>query len=402
STLSCRLIAADQPDQTPNWMSGNTKEKMHKEQAQDPDIAFILMAKEGDGPCPEKEVMDTKSLASKKYGKEWDRLEVQDGVLYRRWFDANTSKLQLIVPYCFRHRLLKGLHDNVCAGHFGWTRTQARVSAKYYWYGYQQDVEDWCRRCEKCQRRRTPKKPGRTRMKSSKVGHRNQKVALDLLGPLPVSNQGNKWILLIADYFSKWPVAVPLPNAEARTVAQAFIDYYVSIFGIPEQLHSDQGRQFESHLFAEMCLILGISKSRTSPYWAQSDGLVERMNSVVEAMISKYVSANQKDWDEKLQMLMLAYRSSIHSTTGYSPNMMIFGTEPNLPIDLILGHAGHRPEREDPLQLRETLNEIHNLAREHVHFAQQVQERGYNQKINVHTYKPDEKVWLRETQRYKG
>ena len=388
--------------QRPTWMPDISREEMREAQLKDPDLALLLAAKEGSQPCPEKEVMDTMSQAAKKYSKQWERLEVQDGVLYRRWFDANTSKLQLIVPFCFRHLLLKGLHDDVCAGHLGRTRTQARVSAKYYWYGYQQDVEDWCRRCEKCQKRRIPKKPGRTRMKPSKVGHRNQKVALDLLGPLPVSNRGNKWILLIADYFSKWPVAVPLPNAEARTVAQGFVDNFVSIFGVPEQLHSDQGRQFESHFFAELCSILDISKSRTSPYWAQSDGLVERMNSVVEAMISKYVSANQKDWDEKLQLLMLAYRSSVHSTTGYSPNMMVFGSEPNLPVDLILGQLGPEPENGDPMELRETLRDIHNLAREHVHFSQQVQERGYNKRINDHCYKPGDKVWLRETRRYKG
>ena len=103
------------------------------------------------------------------------------------------------------------------------------------------------------------------------------------------------------------------------------------------QIHSDQGRSFESNVFKEMCNLLGIEKTRTSPYRPQSDGMVERANRTIENMLASFVSQNQKDWDEYLSLLMLAYRSAEHETTGVSPYEMMFGRHVSLPVDIIMG-----------------------------------------------------------------
>ena len=160
---------------------------------------------------------------------------------------------------------------------------------------------------------------------------------MDILGPLTLTDSGNKYILIISDYFSKWCVAVALPNVEAPTVARAFIDHYLSVLGLSESAHADQGVQFEAKLFQEVCKILGIKKTRSSPYFAQSAGLVERLNSTVEAMLTKLVSEHQRDWDQYLQLAMWAYRSAPHASTGYSPSMMMYGREMTMPVDLVFG-----------------------------------------------------------------
>lgn len=105
------------------------------------------------------------------------------------------------------------------------------------------------------------------------------------------------------------------------------------------QMHSDQGRAFESNVFQEMCKIFRIEKTRTTPYIPQSDGLVERANRTIENMLASFVSQNQKDWDEYLLLLMLAYRSAQHKATGISPCKMMLGRHVSLPADLVLGRA---------------------------------------------------------------
>ena len=119
----------------------------------------------------------------------------------------------------------------------------------------------------------------------------------------------------MGDYFTKWVDAVPIRNKKATTVAQKVVDRIVTIFGTPLQLHSDQGKTFESEVFQEMCKILGIHKTRTTPYRPQSDGMIERANRTIENMLSLFVDENQKNWDELIPLLRLAYRSSIHETS---------------------------------------------------------------------------------------
>ena len=107
------------------------------------------------------------------------------------------------------------------------------------------------------------------------VGYPLQLVAVDILGPLPDTPRGNRYLLVVADYFTRWTEAYPIPNQEAITVARVLTTEFFLRFSPPEQLHSDQGRQFKSEVLAEVCKLLGVKKSRTTPYHPQSDGLVE-------------------------------------------------------------------------------------------------------------------------------
>ena len=130
---------------------------------------------------------------------------------------------------------------------------------------------------------------------------------MDILGPLPVTNRGNKFIMVVSDYFTRWAEAYALPNQEASTVARALLEGWICRFGAPEIVHSDQGRNFEAKLFAEMCHMLGIEKTRTTAYHPQSDGLVEHLNRTILMLLSIRVEDDQESWDEHLQEIMMAY-----------------------------------------------------------------------------------------------
>ena len=144
------------------------------------------------------------------------------------------------------------------------------------------------------------------------VGASMKRIAVDVLGPLPTSESGNKYLLIVADYFSKWTGAFPIPHQEATKVAEVLVKEVVSRFGVPLSLHSDQGRNFESAVFSEMCRLLGIGKTRTTPLHPQSDGMVERFNRTLEAQLSEFASDHQRDWDEHVPLLMMAYRTAVH------------------------------------------------------------------------------------------
>jgi len=129
-------------------------------------------------------------------------------------------------------------------------------------------------------------------------GEPMERVAIDVLGPLPETDQGNNYILIAMDYFSKWPEAYALPNQEAVTVAAVFVSQFLSRFGIPGELHSDQGRNFESSVFQEVCTLLAIHQTRTTAQHPQSDGIVERYNRTIEAQLATFVQDHQRDWDD--------------------------------------------------------------------------------------------------------
>ena len=138
----------------------------------------------------------------------------------------------------------------------------------------------------------------------------------------------------MSDYFTKWVEAVAIPDQEAKTTAEAFVTHFVAKFGVPLFLHTDQGRNFESKLFKSLGQLLGVKKTRTTAYHPESDGLVERYNRTLTTMITAYAAEHQRTWDRYLPMLTMAYRSTPHESSGFSPNQLMLGREVSLPVDI--------------------------------------------------------------------
>jgi transposase InsO family protein len=192
-----------------------------------------------------------------------------------------------------------------------------------------------------------------------------QRVATDILGPLPETPSGNSYVLVVADYFTRWVEAFPIPNQEATTVARKLVNEVFCHFSPPEQLHSDQGRQFESLLLAEVCRLLGIQKTRTTAYHPQSDGLVERWNRTLLHNLSTCVRDHPESWEDYVRSICMAYNTSIHSTTGFTPFYLMFGRQAKLPVELMYGTP--EPEslssKEYASQLESSLTEAYEKVR---------------------------------------
>jgi hypothetical protein len=253
----------------------------------------------------------------KKYWSQWDRILLINNVLYRKWINTTTEEniLQLLLPEVWKNDVMKMLHDDPQSGHLGIHRTVSRAQNRFYWVDYKPDIIKWVHNCTICNSRKQPHRKAKSKMKQCCVGAPMEPVALDLIGPLPLSHKGNKYVLIVSDYFTKWAEGYPIPDMETTTIVDNFVTNFVCRFGVPRQIHTDQGRQFESGLFKELCKKFSIDKTKTTAFRPQSDGLVERFNRTLEDILSKYVSQNQKDWDEQHPWALMAYRSSEHDTT---------------------------------------------------------------------------------------
>ena len=313
--------------------------------------------------------MSSQGLVVKALWAQRQMLDIENEILYRKWEDQKGTILQAIVPLSERRKVLSYCHDHQTAGHLGIKKTLSKVRQSYYWPGLQRDVRQYVADCEKCQKSKDPLKTPRAPMQIVGASRPMERIATDILGELPVTDKGNRYILVVSDYYTKWTEAFPMPNMEARTVADIIVREVVSRFGVPYIIHSDQGRQYESQLFLEMCKVLHIKKRRTTPYHPQSDGMVERFNKTLVRMLKSYINNHQSDWDEHLPFLTMAYRSAEHETTGFSPNYLMLGREVSTPLDIMYEMPSSIrgiQENQWAWALKEKLEEAYSCVRNHV------------------------------------
>ena len=278
---------------------GRSSGEIRDAQLDDEDIKPVLQWMDAHTDKPTWEEVSKYGHGTKIYFSQWQSLSTSrcNGVLYRLWESPSGDVItkQLVLPKIWRKDVLQELHNTRTAGHLGVAKTLSRVRERFYWVQCRRDVQQWCRDCDLCAQKRGPQKKIRAPMRQYNVGSPMDRIAIDILGPLPLTEAGNKYILIAADYFTKWVEAFSLPNQEARTIADVLVKEFVCRFGVPLSIHSDQGRNFESALFTEICHLIGIKKTRTTPYHPQSDGMVERFNQTLEMELSKFAEHQQKD-----------------------------------------------------------------------------------------------------------
>ena len=204
---------------------------------------------------------------------------------------------------------------------------------------------------------------------------------MDILGPLPLTERGNKYVLVCSDYFTKWVEAIPLKNQEAVTIADALIENVFSRFGMPLELHSDQGRNFESVIIKIVCQKMGIHKTRTTPYRPQSDGHVKRYNKSLLDALSKVLDQEDR-WDLLVPIICMYYRASVHRATGCSPALLMLGRELRLPLDIAYPPKQPSPyaDTEDYLtQLEDRIFRASEFARKYLQMDWEKRQRNCSQ-----------------------
>ena len=385
-------------------------DRWREAQRGDSDLAPIFQWLEAGGERPSWEAVASESPATKCLVDQWETLRMDArGVLVKRWVavsDAGRDAWVVLVPRVLRAEVLKELHAGVTSGHFGERKTLSRLRQRFYWVGMRSDVVEWCRACDVCSARKGPARKNRAPLEVYRVGAPMERAAVDIAGPLPLTPRGNRYICVAMDYFTKWPEAYAIPNHEAETVAGVLVNEFFTRFGVPAELHSDQGREFESRVFRECCELLGVRKTRTTPLHPQSDGMVERFNRTLAQQLAKYCEEDQGDWDVKLPAMLMAYRSAEHEATGFSPARLMFGRELRLPVDL---STGRPPDVILPTvtsgyaaALQESLAAVHHQARGHLKVAGQAMRATYDRRARDAKYTVGDRVWLYNPRRRRG
>ena len=188
----------------------------------------------------------------------------------------------------------------------------------------------------------------------------------------------------MVDCLSRWTEACPLSDKTAISVADAFFSNIVCRFGMPSVIHSDQGREFEKKVLHELCILGGSHTTKTTPYHPESDRLVERFHRTLLMMLAIFAGEHKDDWDDLLPLVMMAYRSSVHESTGFSPYRLMFGEECTLPMDIGLPYRHPDPTHDVAslyaVWVKDSLEVVFDQVRRHSGQAVQRQKRLYDQR----------------------
>ncbi len=319
---------------------------------------------------------------------------IQDGVLYRQ----QGAETKMVVPQKVRDLVLHLGHSVPWAGHLGRQKTTARISRHFFWPNLRRDVGDFCKSCPECQFTAIRGPPKAPLEPLPVVGVPFEQLGMDVVGPLERSKTGNRYMLVITDYATRYPEVFPLKTVRARNVALCLVQLFSRV-GFPRTIVTDQGSNFMSKLLKQVYQLLGIKGLRTTPYHPQTDGLVERFNQTLKQMLRKFVSDTGADWDQWLPYLLFAYREVPQASLGFSPFELLYGREVRGPLSLLeeIWKGSHKiPDPQNVvayvLQMREKLESMSQFAQKNLTDSQTRQQTWYDKKARARSFQPGAKV----------
>ena len=269
-------------------------------------------------------------------------------------FVDHNGNYRLLVPSKDRNELVKMVHERFA--HVGIRKSLRLLADSYYWPNMDFEVRMAIGSCKEClERKSLPTKPHL--QGNLHTGYPFEKISVDVTGPLPASRDGKRYLLGIIDNFSRYPVLVPLRSATAISIAKVIYTRWISIFGVPQVIHSDRGTEFENSLILELCQLLGVRKSRSSPYYPKGDSMIERLFRNTKDMIYTTAKSTGKEWVDVIPTVEMALRSCVHEITKLTPYEVLFGMKMTTPFSRI----GKREQKCTNEYVRKLQNEIHAI-----------------------------------------
>ena len=381
------------------WSSGYSIKDLQDMQMADKDIGQVINWFKV-GSRPTGDILKVAGLATRHYVQCWDALVIKNGLLMRKFTkkDNSGSFEQLVVPRELQRDVLHQMHNSLMSGHLGCKKTREKLLQRYYWYGVREDVYLWIEQCDNCGSNKAPSKSPKMTHGSMQVGSILDRFSTDLLGPLPETPRRNRFILTVTDHFSHWVEIIPIPDQSAETTARVILNEVIARFGCPLSIHSDQGSNYESKIFAELCEMLEIRKTRTSPRNPKCNGQTERFNKTLTRMIRAYLTDCQTDWDLNLGCLAAAYRATPNDTTKLTPNLIMLGREVRLPAEIVFGSTTHSADTVTSYgqyvqNIKQKMQKAHEICRENLHKCAIRQKCRSDSDKQFHTYKTGDIVW---------
>ena len=298
-----------------------------EEQMRDPEVLDIIQYVEG-------KILPDDEARARHITLRSSQFSCVDGILY--FLDPKQEhRMRAVVPQHLCKQVLADHHSSARGGHFAEKKMYSGLVRHWWWDGMHHDTLQFARNCPECaivsgngRRNRPPLHP-------IPVQRPFQIMGMDVM-ELPKTDKGNRYVIVFQDYLTKWPMVFPMPDEKSIRIARLLVDEIIPFFGVPEALLSDQGTNLLSHLMLDVCELLGIQKLNTTAYHPQCDGMVERFNRTLKAMIRKHAAKFGSQWDCYLPGLLWAYRNSPHDSTGEKPSFLLFGVDCRSPTEAAL------------------------------------------------------------------
>lgn len=294
-------------------------------------------------------------------------------------------------------QILKENHNNSIAGHSGYLRTYKRIKENYKWPNMKKDIRKFIKTCESCQINKSNSKQNKAKMEITTTSERPfQRIAVDIVGPLPLTENGNRFIITLQDDLTKFSYAKPIPNHEAATIASKLLTF-ITLFGIPEAMLSDQGSDFTSSILKELNKLFKICVF-SSPYHPQTNGALERSHLTLKDYLKHYINQNQNDWDQYVELAMFTYNTHVHKSTSYTPFELIFGHKPVIPSSLTSNPEFRYSYDDYYSNLKLKFNKSYQIARDNLIRSKERSKIYYDSKSNEINYQVGSQVLLQTKQ----
>ena len=391
-TIVSKAAAFFAPDYAPNMSLGEWRTS----QQADPEISKIMKLMDQhklEGYRPKREDFGE----FRNYLKLRKYLLKIDGILHRTVQLKHQVQAvnQLVLPYQFRKRMVLACHDEL--GHLGMDRTLAILQNRVYWPGMARDVREHIRTCGRCERFK--QQPSIEEITQTVATYPLELVHADFLtigGKKDIRKDIN--ILVVTDHFTRFARAYVTNSLSAATAAKKLFEEYFMQYGWPTKLITDQGGAFESKLFKALMTETGVKKIRTTPYRPQGNAQCERFNRTLIGMLGTMPEEHKKEWQEWVSAMTHAYNCTVSKTTGYSPYFLMYGREPQLPIDREFNLPNVREQGDLNSYVERLLNKVDyafQRARENSARDAANRKRYYDKNVRCHALEPGDIVLVR-------
>ncbi|XP_048044029.1 uncharacterized protein LOC125266937 isoform X1 [Megalobrama amblycephala] len=324
----------------------------------------------------------------------------KDGLLCRRQpVSLDTfldPRIQIVVPRTFHQAILQLSHQGL-AGHMGVRKTYDRILRKFYWPRVKRDVINYIRSCHICQMTGKPnqKVPLAPLQPIAVVTTPFEHLIVDCVGPLPRSKAGHAYLLTVMCQSTRYPAAYPLRSITTKSILKALVSF-MSVFGIPKTIQSDQGSNFMSRQFSKAMQQLKVKHNISSAYQPQSQGGLERFHQTLKSLLRSYCVELDCDWEDGLSWMLLAIHEVVQESTGFSPNELVFGHTVRGPIAVLADEWKTSDPPENVLDyvssFRYRLYEARAIALRKLGKSQGKMQRLYDRKVKSRSFQVGDQV----------
>ena len=340
-----------------------------------------------------------------KEPEKYSQWKVENNFVYKHipskmLMTTNIPEWKLLVPSPQRSEVIQAAHDPPTSGHFGFYKTLKRIQEQYYWSKMRDDILKYVRSCRICGEQKMPNTTSMGPMgKEKSIDMPFQLLGIDLVGPFTPSKKGNKWILVISDWFTKYVFLFPLRSSKSQYVNKGLEKVFLE-HATPQIIICDNGPQFAGHSFKKLCNDYEVQKIWYTPFYSPQCNFVERNNRTMETVLRSYVKEH-RCWDEEIAKIQRAINTAKHETTGYTPSFLVYGR--HTPIS---GKFYGRIEADGDMEImpgdRDTyaanlkeLSPIFMEIRKKLHAAYERNARQYNLRKREASFNEGDLVWRR-------